>query len=713
MYFVSACTAVKSIRRAWAGLWLLSIALGLNQHVHAAEGFTLAEAKEIEASRGGVVFSVIASVNGRYIGWIDSGSLFVAQEPRFEPKILVSGEAGAISRAYPSSDGRTIFFVRGSLRPAFGSIAAEDTRQLLQVDAVNGGQPKRVASSSEVPQKLVFAPGGQAFATAVGQVLYEYRPDDSGSWQRRQLLQVDAGHTAATGIDDIVYSPDGKRIAFVSQRKARQSYIAVHDLEKAQTRYMDPGIFKDGSPVWSPDGTELAFVRMPGNWAMAYRFSPKREGAPWSIVAVDVRTGVSRNVWKADAGRGSVASPTFAPIWTRDDRILFGWEKTGWELLYAVPSRGGAATLLTPGDGEVNRPLLSPDGRTLVYEANFGDLARRHVWSLPLNGGAPKPLTPGRGVERGVGFTAGGYLLYRVEYRERGQPQLMIRSPRGDTSVLIQQSADARRRNEMLWNQFQPVDTITVRADDGLVSHHVLIKPKHAPPREGYPVIVASKGGPTTQARPGGGQYAMFGQYVASRGYLFVDMNYRGSIGFGLDYRLPAGGGAMGGSEVKDLEALASYLRSRGDVNPKRIGIVGLSYGGHMVGLAMSRLPEDYAVGVSLFGVADWVLEMKRDQEEGGSLSTRGPPEYIRLSERTRLEELAYQSSPTPLLDKWRGPTLFTIGDLDKQGHVESVVDLGYRLLERGVPVEFHVDPAGGHNVFPQQRVFEFFERNL
>jgi dipeptidyl aminopeptidase/acylaminoacyl peptidase len=243
----------------------------------------------------------------------------------------------------------------------------------------------------------------------------------------------------------------------------------------------------------------------------------------------------------------------------------------------------------------------------------------------------------------------------------------------------------------------------------------MVINPKSPPPPGGYPVIVAVHGGPEARVMPGGSYYFGFGQYAASHGYLFMDINYRGSIGFGLDYRFPEGRGATGGSEVKDLAGLVTYLKSRGDVNPKRIGIMGASYGGHVVGLAMSRLPEDFAAGASLFGVADWVVEMKKDQQDDTDegIPQSAPPAFIRLSERTKIEDLAYESSPAAHLEHWRGPTLLTEGDLDRQGHMESTIDLGYRLLAQGVPVEFYIDPAGHHDVFPQQRVFEFFERNL
>jgi dipeptidyl aminopeptidase/acylaminoacyl peptidase len=381
-----------------------------------------------------------------------------------------------------------------------------------------------------------------------------------------------------------------------------------------------------------------------------------------------------------------------------------------------VPARGpgtrkDGAKLLTPGEGEIDSVTLSADGSTLAYTTNIGDLSRGHLWSLSLAGGKPVQLTSGKGVESGAQFSKGGYLSYSSEHRDDGPPQVLIRSPNGEIHQLASQSAALVKRNQAVWTQFLPSEAISVRAADGVTSYHVVIKPHTSPPSSGYPVIVNAHGGPMTQTRPGGGYAYAFGQYVAKHGYLFVDINYRGSTGFGLDYRLPEGRGATGGSEVKDLDALVAYLKSRGDANPKRIGIMGASYGGHIVGLAMSRLSDDYAAGVSLFGVADWVVEMKKDEEAGANMSQ--PPEYIRLSERIRIEDLAFSSSPTARIENWRGPTLLTVGDLDRQGHVEAVTDLGYQLLARGVPVEFYVDPAGGHNVFPQQRVFEFFERHL
>ena len=672
---------------------------------------------------------LMTAPGGRYLAWTEDGELFAALAPSFEPRRL-AGTKGKlpVSEAWPSPDGRRIFYLQAREAPVPHEADSDsdpdaqvDTmrRQLWLVD-VHTGAAQQLTQGETIPfASPVFAPDSRSFVTTEGTMLYEYRIEREGL-KRRALLKNDPQHQAAKELSGVAYSPDGRRLAFVSARKGGQSYIGLIDLEGMQAHYLDPGIYRDFSPVWSPSGSELVFVRSPGNWTREYRFSTVNEGAPWSLMVANADDGRVRALWRADSGKGSVfvsygngawmqpKGDEAQLIWTPSGQILFPWEKTGWISTYVIPSHGGDVRHLTPGEGEVTQPELSADGRSLLYATNVGDLPRLHLWQVALEAGRPKQLTSGKGVEHSPRMLDSGDLVYISNVNGRLPNRRTVQRPGGQRIELVS-DPQSERRLRQVWRQFIDQETVPVRAADGVVSYHLITVPSGPVTSGGFPVIVHSKGGPDGRISPG---YAgiRLAQYAARRGYVFVDMNYRGCFGFGLDYRFPEGRGATGGSEVKDLEALAHYLGKRPDVNARRIGIIGGSYGGHLVGLALSRLPQYFAAGVHAVGVSDWVIEMKKDQEEGWPSA---PPPFIRLSERVRIEDLAFESSPPAHIAKWRAPTLITAGELDKQGHMESIIDLGYRLLEQGTPVEFYIDPAGGHDNAPPEKVFEFFEREL
>ena len=183
------------------------------------------------------------------------------------------------------------------------------------------------------------------------------------------------------------------------------SFIGVYDFARKQLRYLDPSVDRDSEAVWSADGKQIAFIRIPTS-RVASAFGPKRTGDPWSIRDCRRQDGN----WTRDLGsRSKATAACFAKLsadnqlfWSADNKIVFPWEKDGWTHLYSISANAEKqkATLLTPGEFEVEHVSLAPGGKEIVYSSNQGDIDHRHVWRVATAGGqAPRAITSGNGIE--------------------------------------------------------------------------------------------------------------------------------------------------------------------------------------------------------------------------------------------------------------------------------------------------------------------------
>jgi dipeptidyl aminopeptidase/acylaminoacyl peptidase len=172
-------------------------------------------------------------------------------------------------------------------------------------------------------------------------------------------------------------------------------------------------------------------------------------------------------------------------------------------------------------------------------------------------------------------------------------------------------------------------------------------------------------------------------------------VNYRGGIGYGLNFRLPPNFGPAGSSEVSDIEGAGLYLRSRGDVDPKRIGVWGGSYGGLMTALALARNSDTFAVGVDYAGVHDWSTLLPFLKVPGA------PPEAARM---------AWESSPLSSMKTWRSPVLVVQGDDDRNVEFSQSVQLIESLRTQGVEFEQIVIPDEVHGLILYRNLLTFFE---
>jgi dipeptidyl aminopeptidase/acylaminoacyl peptidase len=484
---------------------------------------------------------------------------------------------------------------------------------------------------------------------------------------------------ARGSLDSLRFSPDGSLLAFVSNR-GDHSFIGVYSFKEQSLHWVDPAAALDLEPRWSPDGSQLAFLRLP--WSHdEVGISPHRTAQPWAIrVAAASAQWPAHEVYRAPKGAGSVFHPLSSDVqlfWTKGNRLVFPAENDGWLHLYAVPPGGGAPQLLTPGNFEIEYASANHDGSAIVYAGNSGDIDRRHLWRLSFPSGAPAELTSGKGIETMPAVASDGVSIGLL----RSDAKLPLRAAvleGGKTAVDLVPNGIPKDFPTSLVTP----ESVVLPLRAGIAAHAQIFLPPGGRAAMRHPALVFMHGGPIRQMLAGwhymdyySNAYAM-NQYLASKGYVVLALNYRSGIGYGLDYREAEHSGSAGASEYNDLLSAAAYLRARPDVDGARIGLWGGSYGGYMTALGLSRNSDLFAAGVDFHGVHDW---------DNWSLAERGGHAFYALDVTAEDLATALAASPISAVPSWRSPVLLIHGDDDRNVAFSETVRLVEALNRQGV----------------------------
>jgi dipeptidyl aminopeptidase/acylaminoacyl peptidase len=255
---------------------------------------------------------------------------------------------------------------------------------------------------------------------------------------------------------------------------------------------------------------------------------------------------------------------------------------------------------------------------------------------------------------------------------------------------------------------------VIFKAPDGTAIHAQLFD--KAPDKK-KAAIVYIHGGPPRQMLLGwhysdyySNAYAM-NQYLASRGFAVLAVNYRLGIGYGFEFHQALGAGTRGASEYQDIKAAGEYLKTLPNVDANRIGVYGGSYGGYLTALALARDSGLFAAGVDIHGVHHRFIGRNRGSAEGG---------YERAPDANEAREIAWKSSPVADVATWKSPVLLIHGDDDRNVEFIQTVDLTRRLEKHKVPYEELVIPDDTHHFLRHanwlkvgEATAEFFERKL
>ncbi|MCB0566066.1 MAG: prolyl oligopeptidase family serine peptidase [Phaeodactylibacter sp.] len=391
--------------------------------------------------------------------------------------------------------------------------------------------------------------------------------------------------------------------------------------------------------------------------------------------------------------------------WLNEELLYYQSEATGFSHLYTVNVRTGGKQALTNGAYEVLDVQLSRDKRFFYLTANAEGPQEQHFYRLPVSGGQLEKISARPG--RYEASLSPDERSLAVRYSYSNQPwelYLLENKPGAKMERLTESTTEAF--NSYSWREPQ---IINFKARDGAKVPARLYRPEDA--RPGGPAVIFVHGaGYLQNVHKWWSSYYreyMFHNLLVDNGYTVLDIDYRGSAGYGRNWRT-AIYRHMGGKDLDDQVDGAQYLAEELGVDPQRIGIYGGSYGGFITLMGLFTSPGTFKAGAALRSVTDWA-----HYNHGYTSDILNTPVE---------DSLAYRrSSPIYFAEGLQDRLLILHGMVDDNVQFQDVVRLAQRLIELGkdnwefavFPVEKHgfVEPSSWADEY--KRIFKLFEEEL
>jgi len=616
--------------------------------------------------------------------------------PVTDPKSLVS-PADPLAAPVPIDD---LVFSRGVSDAAWSA----DGRQLFVSTNLTGRYNIwRMDASGSWPVQLTQSDDGQSgFAVSPdGKTLY-YTQDKGGNEQDDVYAVPTTGgapknltNTPDLRENSLLMAPDGRGMALSTKRtKEGQVNLAVMDLATRQVR----ALTHEADPQW--------------RWsAVAWT-----DGGRSLIANRGFADGSVGEVWKIDAATGKAAKLLGKPgvnysasDATRDgSAIALTTNETTKQLHAAVftPATGAIRTL-KPTPWEQSSGAISPDGRTMVVQTS--EDGRQTLELVDLASLAEHPLAMPPGVNAAIAtqpFTPDSRRLLVLHSGADTPGELQAFDvATGKTSQLTHLAMASLSPEHLPKSRI-----VTYRSFDGTLVSAIVTMPFNLKRDGGNPAVVFPHGGPTGQSSDGFSRYATA---LASRGYVVIQPNPRGSTGYGLAFQ-KANYQDLGGGDLKDEIAAKQFLVDSGYVDAKRVGIFGGSYGGFMTLMAIGRAPDEFAAAVDLFGIIDWRTMWTHEDAllQAYQKSLLGSPDqYPKVYDAT--SPLTYINAVKAPLLVQQGENDIRVPPIQAKQVIEALKKKGNTVDSVFYPEEGHGFQKREHQQDSMQRMVDWFDKYL
>jgi dipeptidyl aminopeptidase/acylaminoacyl peptidase len=446
------------------------------------------------------------------------------------------------------------------------------------------------------------------------------------------------------------------------------------------------------SPSWSPLGTHAVFdIRSQDNkdrWLMLWDTAAKK------MKLLDRQRD---EAWIGTIGAGE---------WINETTYWYLSEATGYAHLYTINVITGEKKALTSGNYEIQQAKLSNNKKYFYLTTNEVHPGEKQFYRLTISDGKKERITTMTGANNVTVSPDEKYIAILYSYSNKPWELYLQENKAGGKTEQITHKA---RSDEFRAYPWRDPELITFTARDGATVYARLYKP--ANPHPGKPAVLFVHGaGYLQNVHKWWSSYFreyMFNNLLADNGYYVLDIDYRGSAGYGRDWRTGIYR-HMGGKDLSDHVDGVNYLIKNFGVNPNRVGIYGGSYGGFITLMGLFTQPDVFAAGAGLRSVTDWA---NYNHEYTSNI----------LNE-PYTDSIAYRrSSPFYFAEGLKGHLVMCHGMVDVNVHFQDVVKLSQRLIELGkdnwelavYPLEDHafIEPSSWTDEY--KRVLKLFENVL